>query len=310
MEAFISFMRPFLRVIAGAARMVLRPFGAGAALGSERVHSAEELKLLVTASLQLGQLSGFQEEVIQRVLDLHQVPVREVMTARHEMLALPVQTSLEAALEFIVEHRRSRYPVFDQDLDHPVGLLYAKDLLRVFSMGQLRPGLANRTLRSLLRPLRVVPESKPLDQLLLEFQRGRAHLVAVVDEFGTLTGVVTVEDILEEIVGEVEDEYDIAQPLAPLLADEPADVDALSGIRELEAQYGIEFPREDTYETLAGFLLLRLGHIPQPGEQVSLGPYRFTVLSMEGHRIGQVRIERTAPDSQPAGAHEVQPPSR
>lgn len=292
MEAFASFTRPFLRVIAAGARLVLRPFATGAVVGTERVHSPEELKLLVTASLQLGQLSAFQEEVIQRVLDLHQVPVREIMTPRHEVLALPVQTPIESALQFIVEHPRSRFPVYEGDLDHTIGLLYAKDLLRVLTVGMLRPGLATRNLRTLLRPLRVVPESKPLDQLLFEFQHGRVHLSAVVDEFGTLTGLVTVEDILEELVGEVQDEYDTAEPLAPLLGHEPAAIDGLSSIRDLEAQYGIEFPRDDNYETLAGFLLLRLGHIPRTGEQVELGPFRFTVLSMDGNRINQVRVER------------------
>jgi CBS domain containing-hemolysin-like protein len=290
METFASFTRPFLRVIAGAAHWVLRPFGASASLVSERVHSAEELKLLISASLQLGQLAPFQEDIMQRVLDLHEVPVREIMTPRHEVIAVPAQTTFDAAVEFVSEHPRSRIPAYEDDLDHIVGLLYAKDLLRVGASGRSRP--LPRSIRPLLRPLPVVPESKPVDQLLLEFQNGRSHFAAVVDEFGTLTGVVTVEDVLEQIVGEVQDEYDVAQPLTPLQADEPVQIDGLTSIRDLEAQYGVEFPRDDAYETLAGFLLLRLGHIPQGGEQVQLGDYRFTVLSLDGHRIAQVKLER------------------
>lgn len=294
MEAFIAFTSPFLGIISGSARAVLRLFGSDISIASERVHSPEEIKLVVNASQQLGLLQPFQDEIIERVLDLQEVPVREIMTPRHEVICLPVSTSLSKALEFAGERPRSRIPVYERDLDHMVGLLYAKDLLRLFSPAHFRPTLPMRSLRSVLRPLPVVPESKPVDQLLLEFQHGRSHLAAVVDEFGTFAGVVTIEDVLEQIVGSVQDEYDVAEPLAALNPDEPVDLDGMTSIRDLEAQYGIEFPRDDSYETLAGFLLTRLRRIPRGGEQVDLGEFRLTVLAMEGLRIALVRLQRIA----------------
>jgi putative hemolysin len=292
MEGFISLTRPLLRLVSGAAKLLLIPFGASAASAAERVHSPEELKLLVTASMQLGQLAPFQDQIIERVLDLHEVPVREIMTPRHEVLALPASTTFQMAVEFIAEHPRSRFPVFEQDLDHPVGVLYAKDLLRLLGYRQTWPALSGRSIRALQRPLRIVPESKSVGELLLEFQSVRSHIAGVVDEFGTFVGLVTAEDVLEEIVGELQDEHEVAEPPAVPIGDRPAIVEGLSSLRDLETQYGLELPRDGSYETLAGFLLLQLGHIPAPGEQVENGGYRFTILDMDGHRIGQVKIER------------------
>lgn len=298
MEAFIAFTSPFLGTLSGSARAVLRLFGSDITVATERVHSPEEIRLLVNASQQLGMLQPFQDEIIERVLDLREVPVREIMTPRHEVVSLPVSTSLSKALEFLAERPRSRIPVYEENVDHMIGLLYAKDLLRLFSPAHFRPTLPMRSLRSVLRPLPVVPESKPVDQLLLEFQHGRAHLAAVVDEFGTFAGVVTIEDVLEQIVGSVQDEYDVAEPLAAINPDESVDLDGMINIRDIEAQYGIDFPRDDSYETLAGFLLTRLRRIPRGGEQVDLDDYRFTVLAMEGHRIAQVRLQRIVAQAQ------------
>ncbi len=293
MEAFANLTAPFLRIISGSSRRVLRLFGVHAAGLSERGHSREEISMLLSASLRMGQLAPFQEKIMQRVLDLHEVPAREIMTPRHSVIALPVDTSLEQALQFIAQHPRSRIPVYEQDLDHLVGSLYAKDLVRILSQARFRQALLQRNLRPLLRRLPVLPESKPVDQLLLEFQLGRAHLAALVDEFGTFTGVVTIEDVLEQIVGEVQDEYDlVTAPLQRVLAGEPAEIDGLTPIRDLEALYGVDFPRDDTYETLAGFLLLQLGHLPKTGEQVELPPLRFTIVDMQENRVGRVRVER------------------
>ncbi|MHB8736007.1 MAG: hemolysin family protein, partial [Terriglobales bacterium] len=302
MEAFIRLTSPLHGLISGAARAVLRPFGADGSLSWERAHSPDELKMLAGASVHLGHIGQPQADMIEHVLELHELAVREIMTPRHDVLALPINTPLSAALAFLASHPRSRIPVYDGSLDHLVGVLYAKDLVRW--AGATRPRTPEpQHLRGLLRRLPILPESKPVDQLLREFQTGHAHMAAVVDEFGTFAGVVTVEDVLEQIVGEVRDEYDLEiEPGRPttagpgaMPAGEAVVLDGLTSLRDLEELHGVELPRDESYETLAGFLLFRLGDLPHGGEMVAVPPFRLTILTMAGHRVGQVRVERVAP---------------
>jgi len=306
MEGFIRLTTPLHRLISSAARALLRPFGADGSLTWERAHSPDELKMLAVASVHLGHIGRPQADMIEHVLELHELAVREIMTPRHDVLALPVNTSLSAALAFLAAHPRSRIPVYEGNLDHLVGVLYAKDLVRWADPARQRSPEPQH-LRGLLRRLPILPESKPVDQLLREFQTGHAHMAAVVDEFGTFAGLVTVEDVLEQIVGEVRDEYDLeierGHPAAAarpreMPAGQAVVLDGLTSLRDLEELHGVELPRDESYETLAGFLLFRLGDLPRGGETIEDPPYRLTVLSMAGHRVGQVRVERLA---EPAG---------
>jgi len=308
MEAFIRLTSPLHGLISGAARAVLRPFGADGSLSWERAHSPDELKMLAGASVHLGHIGQPQADMIEHVLELHELAVREIMTPRHDVLALPINTPLSAALAFLASHPRSRIPVYEGSLDHLVGVLYAKDLVRW--AGASRPRAPEpQHLRGLLRRLPILPESKPVDQLLREFQTGHAHMAAVVDEFGTFAGVVTVEDVLEQIVGEVRDEYDLEiEPGRPstagpgaMPAGEAVVLDGLTSLRDLEELHGVELPRDESYETLAGFLLFRLGDLPHGGEMVAVPPFRLTILTMAGHRVGQVRVERVAPPPEGQG---------
>jgi CBS domain containing-hemolysin-like protein len=266
-------------------------------------HSAEELKLIVTSSRGLGYLPEAQEDMIHRVLDLSELSVREIMVSRNDIVSVSIEATLDEVLHAMIEHQHSRLPVYQDKPEQIVGLLHYKDLLPVWEERReaIRAGRPSRAfrIRRLLRKHVVVPETKPVGQMLTEFQQGRSHMAMVVDEFGTIAGLLTVEDVLEQIVGPIQDEYDEqsqAHPGAPA-GGEPSEVelDGATRIRDLETEYGIDIPAEAGFETLAGFLLYRLGYIPHAGEYVDYGGRRYIVLEMERNRIARVRIERAAP---------------
>jgi CBS domain containing-hemolysin-like protein len=258
-------------------------------------HSSEELKLIVSSSRGLGYLPEAQEDMIHRVLDLGEVAVREIMVARNDMVSISSQATLDEVLHTMIAEQHSRLPVYESVPEKIIGILHYKDLLPVWeelrqSSLTGRPGRAFRLSR-LLRPHLVVPETKPLSQMLEEFRQGSSHMAMVVDEFGTIVGMLTVEDVLEQIVGRIEDEHD--EKIARHLPDDGSvELDGATRIRDLESQYGIEIPVEGEFETLAGFLLFRRGEIPSAGDFVEYQGRRYTVLEMERHRIARVRVEK------------------
>jgi len=305
MEVFLTLTRPFIFVMNTAAGSVLRMFGSRK-LRQGPVHSPDELKLIVTASRQLGQIPPFQEEMIHHALELENITVREVMVPRPDIFSLPGNLSLDEALSRIVEGHHSRIPVYDPQSgpEHIVGVLYAKDLMRWMRLRfTSNPGasvtaarISNMKIHQIMRDVLVVPETKVLTELLEEFKDRKRHLAVVVDEFGSTAGVVTVEDILEQLVGEIEDEFDVGLPQQPALADNvPLLLEGSVGIRDLESQYELELPRDAGFETLAGFVLAHLQKIPQVGESFDYEGHRFTVEEMEAHRIAKVKIERVQP---------------
>jgi CBS domain containing-hemolysin-like protein len=200
----------------------------------------------------------------------------------------------------VVEGQHSRIPVYDPQRgpEHIVGVLYYKELvrwvrLRLMNLGHpVASRIARTQIGQIMHDVLVVPETKPLSELLAEFKERRRHLAVVVDEFGSTAGVITVEDILEQLVGDIEDEFDIAPP-QPELADHSAIVlEGSENIRDLEAQHGLQLPRDAGFETLAGFVLARLQRIPYLGESFEYDGHRYTVEDMEGHRIARVKIEK------------------
>ncbi len=298
LDVFITISRPFLRLMNRSAQVVLRLFGMRQARQAA-VHSPEELKLIVTSARQVGILSEQQEDVIHRALELDHVTAREVMVPRPDIFSLDANLTLDEALSKVVEAKHSRIPVYDPQLgpEHIVGMLYVRDVLRLMhlrmkhgSLPPLRPG--STRLRHIMRDVLVVPETKPLADLLVEFQQRRRHLAVVVDEFGSTVGVVTVEDVLRQIVGEMEDEYDAATE-PPLAAVGPSAtvLDGSENIHELEIEQGLKLPRDEGFETLAGFVMARLQKIPKGGESFEYQGHRFTVLQMDGHRIAAVKVE-------------------
>ena len=294
LQIFYRILYPFVWIIERSSAAVtasMRTRGAHRGGG----HSAEELKLIVSSSRGLGQLAELQGEMIHRVLDLDSVAVREIMVPRNGMVSIPLDATLEQVLATMIEQQHSRLPVYEEQPEQIIGILHYKDLLPVWQerRAAIRTGRTPRPfqVRRMLRKHLVVPETKPVTQLLGEFQQGRSHMAMVVDEFGTITGLVTVEDVLEQIVGAIADEYDEkVEPRSP-----ESDVAVLEGatkIRDLEQQYGIEIPAGGAFETLAGFLLMKLGSIPKGGETVEFDGRRYTVLEMDCNRIVNVRVEK------------------
>jgi CBS domain containing-hemolysin-like protein len=286
MEAFLAITRPFLFFMRKSGGLVLRLFGAQATRRGA-VHSPDELKLIVTASRQFGQIPEFQEEMIHSAIELDSISVRAVMVARPDIFSLPSDLMLDEALVRVVEGQHSRVPVYDPQRgpEHIVGVLYYKDLmrwmrLRLSNLGQsVAARISRMQISQIMHDVLVVPETKVLAELLSEFKERRRHLAVVVDEFGSTAGVITVEDILEQLVGNIEDESVLV-------------LEGSVNIRDLEAQYGLTLPRDTGFETLAGFILARLQRIPSLGESFEFEGHRYTVEEMEGHRIAKVKIEK------------------
>ncbi len=295
MDVFIRITRPAVRLMNGSATLVLRLFRAPLR-GEGAVHSPEELKLIATATRRMGLLPVFQEEIIHRAIELNRVTVREIMTPRGKIFSLPADLPLEAASARIIDEQHSRIPVFDPrgGPDQIVGLVYAKDVARLMHFGGTAQHFGGSssplTLREIMRDAMFIPETKLAVELLADFQARRRHLAIVVDEFGTTVGIVSSEDALEQIVGELDDEFDTASPV-PLNTAGPILLDGTTTLRDLGTQLGWDFPREPGVETIAGFLLSQLGHIPHVGESFDHHGRRFSVAGMTGHRIAQIRVE-------------------
>ena len=308
MDVFLTVTRPLTAGMSRAAGFVLRAFGTRE-IRTGSVHSPDELKLIITAAHTSGQLSPAQEEMLLNALELNNITARQVMVPRTRISSLPADVNLDEALSRVVDDQHSRIPVYDPQRgpEHIIGVLYAKDLMRWTRLrvrfGLVAPPSAERIAQmkvgQIMHDVLVVPETKSLLELLGEFQQRKRHLAVVVDEFGSTAGVISVEDVLEQLVGELEDEYDIAatQPEvtdvnAPLL------LDGSINIRDLEAQYDLKLPQDEGFETLAGFVLSRLQRMPAGGEAFEYEGHRFKVDKMEGHRIAVVRVE-TIPAAPP-----------
>ena len=286
----------FVVVIERSASAIVRGMGLKTATQGGG-HSAEELKLIVTSSRGLGYLPETQEDMIHRVLDLGEVAVREIMVARNDIVSISSESTLDQILATMIREQHSRLPVYEAVPEKIVGILHYKDLLPVWEERRqsIRTGRPSRAFRMsrLLRSHLVVPETKPLSQMLEEFRKGSSHMAMVVDEYGTIVGMLTVEDVLEQIVGRIEDEHD--EKIAPRLADTGSvELDGATRIRDLENEYGIEISVDGEFETLAGFILFRRGEIPKAGEAVEYQGRRYTVLEMERNRIARVRVEKIA----------------
>src|SRR5579864_2173839 len=309
MEAFLTLTRPFLFFMRKSGGWVLRLFGARESRRRGAVHSPDELKLIVTASRQFGQIPEFQEQMIHNAIELDSITVREIMVARPDIFSLPADLMLEDAVARVVEGQRSRIPVYDPQRgpENIIGVLYYKDLMRWMRLRLGNPGqptarIANMQIGQIVHDVLVVPETKVLAELLAEFKQRRRHMAIVVDEFGSTAGVITVEDILEQLIGNIEDEFDVSPP-EPALENKSALVlEGSVNIRDLDAEHGLILPRDAGFETLAGFILARLQKIPGAGENFEYDGHRYTVEQMEGHRIARVRIENVA---KPAGEVEA-----
>jgi putative hemolysin len=290
-------LRPLVAVLTAATRAIARAFGAE--VNTEAQITAEELRLIVERGGEQGILEAEEEQMINAVIELGDRRIHEVMVPRIAIVSLPASSTLDEAIDRIVEEGHSRVPVYETSVDEIVGILYAKDLLPF-----LKSNVDSRvSLRSLLRTPVFVPESMTIDDLLHEFQRRKVHIAIVLDEYGGTAGLVTIEDLLEEIVGEIQDEYDVEEPLVEVLDDHTARIDGRSSVDDLLDIWDLklQLEDEDEYDTVGGLIYHRIGGIPQSGDEVRVNGLRLTVESTDGRRVAKVLVvrERLVDDESP-----------
>jgi putative hemolysin len=260
------------------------------ATGERAFITKEEIQHLVAEGRETGGVTPSEQELIRNVFEFSQTQVREVMVPRPRIEALDLEQDREQVLKIVLDSQYSRFPVYRGEIDNVIGFIHGKDLL----------GRAVQTpdfnLESLVRPPFFVPEAKRVNSLLREMQRGHIHMAMVVDEYGSLSGVVTTEDLLEELVGEIEDEHDLGEPQRiQRLKDGSYLIDALLPLNDLEDLLGVRFPEGMPYETLAGLILFELGHFPVEGERVAWGDFLLTCVKVTQTAIRKVKIEPAKP---------------
>jgi putative hemolysin len=292
---FLNTFRWAIDLLDGVSGAIITAMGVSPQAGHGVAHSTEELQIQIQQARERGLLAQNEERVILSAIELGQVQVREIMVPRPDMHTLPIEAELDEVLRSFATTQRSRIPVYRGAVDHILGFVHIKDMLWVLQSRERRAGesLPQQPfdLRRILREVLIVPETKPASELLDELRARRTGMAVVVDEFGSLLGLVTLEDILEQIVGEIHDEFDVVEkPLT--LADGAVIFDAALNVRDLEGQYGISIPEDPAYATVGGFVLDQLGFIPTGGESFIHGDLRFTIAEMDGKRVARVKVER------------------
>jgi len=303
---FYRLSRPFVYVIERSSVVILRALGISGG-HSRGGHSAEELKFIIQAVRREGHFEQFEEEAMQRLISLSDYNAREIMTPRHNMVSLPVDAELETVLDVMSEHQFTRMPVYEGRPEHVIGVVHYKDLMRVWEerRSTYDRGRGSRTfrLRRFVRKPLVVPETKPLNQLIDEFRKSQTRMALVVDEFGTVTGLITLDDVLKQIFGEIGDEHDVVAPDSTY-QEHVLQVEGSTTIRDLETRYSIVLPADAGFETLAGFLLFQFAHIPRIGESIDYEGRRYTITRKDRNRIATVLIEKLESNGEPDPANE------
>ncbi len=257
----------------------------------------EEIHDFIEASEEEGLVNEEESEMIRSIFTLRTTVVRETMVPRTDMACVPVTASVRELLDTIIACGHSRIPVYEGTVDNIIGLLYAKDLLRCWGEQEERIQI-----RSLMRPPFFIPETKNLEQLLQEFKRKRVHLAVVIDEYGGTSGLITIEDLLEEIVGDIQDEYDREEALLTVNPDGSVTVDARLPVEELEEYFGLEIER-DKFDSVGGLVFHLTGKIPTAGESISGNGLCLDILEADARKIKKLRITRqSASATEPAGA--------
>lgn len=314
MRWFLKIFRWVIDLLDGTSARIVRWLGVADAHGHAHVRSAEELRILIQQARERGLLQLDEEQLIQSAIDLNQLQVREIMVARPDIHFLPADASLEEVMRVFATTQRSRIPVYEGTPEHVLGFVHIKDMLWVLldrerraEEGQPEPPFQ---LRKVLRDILIVPESKSAGELLVDFRHRHAAMVLVVDEFGSILGLVTLEDILEQVVGEIHDEFDVIErPLT--LADGAMIFDAALNVRDLETQYNITLPEDPAYESVGGFVLTQLGFVPRGGESFEYDGFRFTVVEMDRRRVARVKIQRLkAADAVPSAPATLAAPEK
>ena len=269
------------------------------ALGATEETGAE-IEQEILSAVEEGEKEGVvdeqEREMIESVIEFRDTAAGHIMTPRQDIAAVSVDATLDQVKQAMEESRHSRIPVYEKTLDHVVGILHARDLLRFLGQSSAPFAIAD-----LMRPTIHVPETKPLSDLLSDFRHQKVHLAIVLDEYGSTAGVVTIEDVLEELVGEIADEHDTTDPaMLKKIDDKTVDADARIRIEDLNRQAGLTLPEDAGYETLGGFLTTRLARIPEKGAVYENEHVRYTILDAEPQRVKRVKVEILA---QPVAEH-------
>ena len=276
---------PLTALLNRSAQLVLRAFRQRAANAEENVHSPEELRMLVEQSQEVGVLQAQDADMLEGVFEFSEKNAREVMTPRTDIDALPIDATLDETLALVEESGRSRYPVYEESIDNIIGLVLAKDLIPI-----LRSPPAEFSLRSIMRPVHVVPGSREVEEVLADFKRLKEHMAIVLDEYGGTAGLVTMEDLLEEIVGEILDEYDEPPDLPERETAVLVIVPGNTNIGELNERFGLSVP-DDDYTTIGGYVFGALGRLPMVGDRMTAGGAVFTVRAMDGRRVDSLAVD-------------------
>ncbi len=285
--------RPVVSLLVGLTRVVTRPFGG--TLPSAGV-SEDEIRALIETGEEQGVLHEQERDMIQGVFDLGDKHVHDVMIPRTDIRGIDADTPGDRVLEEVVSVGHSRIPVYEGSPDQIVGILYVKDLFRRLARGE-----KDVELRQYLRPAHFVPETKRVDELLREMQQNKQHIAIVVDEYGGTAGLATIEDLVEEIVGEIRDEYEAEEELVIPVSEREALMDGRVSFDEVREAFELDLDPSEDYDTLGGFIVHELGRLPKAGEEVRCGNVRFVVQSVEARRIRRVRVvrEQREPAEQP-----------
>ena len=285
---FAKIVSPLVALLVLLTKVISKPFGIDPTRTPEL--SAAEIRLIVEQGSQQGVLEAEEEQMISAVMSLSDSKLHEVMVPRIDIVAIDQEATFDEAVEVVLKEGHSRTPLYRESVDHIVGILYAKDLLRLIAAGGTRPRL-----RDIMRPALFVPESQSVDDLLHELQRRKVHMAVVLDEYGGTAGLVTIEDLLVEIVGEIQDEFDEEEPMKVEIGPGEVILDGRAAIDDLTelVEPALELEDDEEYDTLGGFVYHRIGRVPVVGDAVVIEPFLITVIKVSGRRVGKVRVRWT-----------------
>jgi putative hemolysin len=293
LELITWITRPIVTVLFRVTQVIVRPFGGTAP--QPGVVTEDQIRALIETGQAQGVLERKEQEMISSIFEMGDKTVADVMVPRTDIVGLDVDTSPQELLDRITTVGHSRIPVYEGSADNIIGILYVKDVFRRIARGDRQ-----LELRQFLRPAVFVPETKKVDALLREMQKGKVHIAIVVDEYGGTAGLVTIEDLVEEIVGEIRDEYDVEHELVLPVSENEALMDARIPFEDVRETFGLEVRPTEAYDTLGGFVTAQLGRFPRQGESFEAAGARFVVETIEGKRIRRVRVTRLQPSPEPA----------
>ena len=285
LKIFMVLFRPLVWLVNASTNFVLRPWGIK--LGEEmEAHSEEELRIMISSSAASGELEPAERDYLNNVFDFGDRVAREIMVPRPDIEALSVDMPLPEMVDAAVFGRYTRYPVYEGDLDHIVGAVHVKDLLRA-----ARENPDDFDIRAIIRDCLVVPENKPIEQILREFQKRKLQMAIVIDEWGSVEGLITIEDIVEELVGEIQDEFDEGEAEIEEIGDGVYAIDGRIPITEVNEYFDLDLPHED-FDTIGGYVLGVLGRPPEPGDTVEVDGVILQVKSVDGPRVSMLTLQR------------------